>query len=178
MGQYYKPMNTKDKEWLYSHDYDNGLKLMEHSYIGNKFVGTIMKLMVKGGAWFKKPIVWVGDYYGDEGTEEINYYDQCSDSSKIRPTEFMDEKEQKKAILVNHTKKLYLKYSEILFDEEWVINPLPLLTNLGNQRGGGDYYGLNSEKVGIWANDILSIQKTVPKGKGFKKFVVNFENDY
>ena len=67
MGQYYKPINIDNKQWLYSHDFDNGLKLMEHSWIGNNFVGAVMNLMLKGGEWFKKRIIWSGDYYGDEG---------------------------------------------------------------------------------------------------------------
>ncbi len=58
MGQYYKPINIDNKQWLYSHEYNhNGLKLMEHSWIGNDFVGAVMSLMVKGGDWFKKRIV-------------------------------------------------------------------------------------------------------------------------
>ncbi len=41
MGQYYKPIcldNELKEQWVYSHDYDNGLKLMEHSYVSNNFV--------------------------------------------------------------------------------------------------------------------------------------------
>ncbi len=43
MGQYYHP-TLIDAEahvsWFYTHDYDNGLKLMEHSYIGNSVMNT------------------------------------------------------------------------------------------------------------------------------------------
>ena len=41
MGQYYIPIikrNNGTFETYDSHDYDNGLKLMEHSYVGNSFV--------------------------------------------------------------------------------------------------------------------------------------------
>ena len=50
MGQYYKPTILKDRKvknksdivvWFYSHNYDNGLKLMEHSYKGNNFVNAV-----------------------------------------------------------------------------------------------------------------------------------------
>ena len=174
MGQYYKPINIDNKQWLYSHDYGNGLKLMEHSWIGNDFVGAVMNLMVKGGEWFKKRIVWAGDYYGDQG-EEIDHYSQCSDSNKIKPAISMDIETQKKAILVNHTKKLYVRCDEMPVSKgmgsDWFINPLPLLTACGNGRGGGDYRG-NPNKVGIWAGDVLSISLTVPKG--YEKFVVSF----
>ena len=40
MGQYYMPTLIAEDgtvSTLYSHQYDNGLKLMEHSYIGNRF---------------------------------------------------------------------------------------------------------------------------------------------
>lgn len=177
MGQYYKPINLDDKQWLYTHDYDNGLKLMEHSWIGNIFVGAIMQLMLPGGQWFKKRIVWAGDYYGDEG-DEIDHYDQATDEFKIQPKMFMDKEIQKKVILINHTKKLYVRYDEMpVCGDGWAINPLPLLTACGNGRGGGDYYDKypDYDKVGAWAGDSLSIEMTVPKSKWYKKMVVGFK---
>ena len=45
MGQYYMPTLIAEDgtvSTLYSHQYDNGLKLMEHSYIGNKFVNAVL----------------------------------------------------------------------------------------------------------------------------------------
>jgi len=183
MGQYYKPINIESMEWVYSHDFGDGLKLMEHSYIGNSFVGVIMKLMAKGNRWFKKPIVWCGDYFSQD--REENYYDKVEDRNKLKPNEVMEESEQKKAILVNHTKKEYVKFYSFPLDEikkkvidrlqgndGWVINPLPLLTALGNGRGGGDYSGTDEDKVGIWARDVLSVEFNIPKG--FKEFKVNF----
>lgn len=44
MGQYYMPtLISQDGtiHSLYSHFYGNGLKLMEHSYIGNDFVNAV-----------------------------------------------------------------------------------------------------------------------------------------
>jgi len=165
MGQYYKPINLESGQWLYSHDYGNGLKLMEHSWIGNQFVGAVMKMMLPGGQWYKKPIVWCGDYYNEEGEED--YYDFAADDKKIRPEESLAEEEQFNAILANHTTKEYVIYSKMPGDsEEWRINPLPLLTALGNGRGGGDYYDNlpDSDKVGIWAKHILSIEFEIPDG--------------
>jgi len=184
MGQYYKPINLDDKQWLYTHDYGNGLKLMEHSWIGNTFVGAIMQLMLPGGQWFKKRIVWAGDYYGDQGDEINHWANFDNDKDKIQPKMFMDKEIQKKVILINHTKKLYVRYDEMsasnagwMQGERWVINPLPLLTACGNGRGGGDYYDQypDYDKVGIWAGDVLSIEMTVPKSKWYKKMVVGFK---
>lgn len=38
MGQYYNAINVDTKEGLCPHDYSNGAKLMESSYIGNNYV--------------------------------------------------------------------------------------------------------------------------------------------
>jgi hypothetical protein len=62
MGQYYYATCIDKMEYLYSHDFDNGLKLMEHSYIGNKFVEAAERLLSPGGAWHKRRICWAGDY--------------------------------------------------------------------------------------------------------------------
>jgi len=176
MGQYYKTINLDDKQWMYGHDFGSGIKLMEHSWVGNNFVGAIMELMLKGGLWYKKRIVWAGGYYGEE-EQEVDYYGQCSQSGKIIPTIFMDEDTQKKVKLVNHTKKLYVRYDELPDNDGWIVNPLPLLIACGNNRGGGDYYECNPDynKVGIWAGDILSIKFAVPKNQWYKKFVVRFQ---
>ena len=39
----------------------------------------------------------------------------------------------------------------------FVPHPLPLLTAVGNGLGGGDYHGINEEKVGSWAFDLLEV---------------------
>jgi len=62
MGQYYTPILFKGntKKAFYSHQFDNGLKLMEHSYIGNSFTESIVKYMLETGGSFR--LAWVGDY--------------------------------------------------------------------------------------------------------------------
>jgi hypothetical protein len=66
MGQYYKPINLDKKQYVYSHDFGNGLKLMEHSYVGNNFVSVVEALIAEGGAWHGDHIVWSGDYADPE----------------------------------------------------------------------------------------------------------------
>lgn len=173
MGQYYNPRNLDNKEWLYSHDSGSGLKLMEHSWVGNEFVGRVMELLTKGGSWYKAPIVWAGDYYSDDG--EIDYYSMCDDENKINPTNFLSEKEQEDSILVNHTKKQYVIVAKVSGDiDGWKVNPLPLLTALGNGRGGGDYgyESPDNDLVGSWATDIISVETEIPEG--FVELIVNF----
>lgn len=75
MGQYYKPINLDKEEWLYSHDYDNGLKLMEHSYVRNSFVETVGILLLKDYPWYKTRIIWAGDYTEQEDFPMPEEYD-------------------------------------------------------------------------------------------------------
>ena len=77
MGQYYKPINLDKKIWLYSHEFKSGgfgtgLKLMEHSWIGNHFVTFVENLLVAGNDWYKDRIVWAGDYADEEISEKTN----------------------------------------------------------------------------------------------------------
>jgi hypothetical protein len=181
MGQYYKPVNTLNLEWVYSHAYDNGLKLMEHSWVGNNFVGVVMNLLKPTGRWFKAPLVWCGDYYNK--ADETPYYSMVKEDEDLKGLTAMSEDEQRKSILVNFSKKEYVVIdkgpeSDMDFDTNftWVVNPLPLLTACGNNRGGGDYRDGNPDfnKVGIWANDCIGVLDHVPYG--FWELVVGFED--
>ena len=60
MGQYYKPMSLDTKEYLVSHKYGNGLKLMEHSYYKNNFVAEVIHLLMN--EWNTHQVLWSGDY--------------------------------------------------------------------------------------------------------------------
>lgn len=46
--------------------------------------------------------------------------------------------------------------------DNWCIHPIPLLTAVGNGKGGGDYFGVNNELVGRWAGDALYIDDEEP----------------
>ena len=66
MGQYYKPILLKEDKktpigFAYSHDFGSGLKLMEHSWMKNSFVGFIETLLASGKPFHKTPLVWGGD---------------------------------------------------------------------------------------------------------------------
>lgn len=73
MGQYYKALilnRSKTRPVLYacSHDFGAGLKLMEHSWQGNNFVGHVEKLLIDN----PQPIVWAGDYADNEPVKNID----------------------------------------------------------------------------------------------------------
>ena len=57
-------------------------------------------------------------------------------------------------------------YEELAPRDEWgcMIHPLPLLTSVGNGRGGGDYRGTLQDEVGTWAGDLIETQDVKPNG--------------
>jgi len=88
MGQYYKAINISRAEFLSSYAYDNGAKLMEHSWIGNSFVGHAMVRLCDesmiasskklaaipfAGSWANDKIVWAGDYMDEDIFMPDNY---------------------------------------------------------------------------------------------------------
>ena len=175
MGQYYTPIiKRKDGtfETYYTHDYDNGLKLMEHSYVGNGFVDTVAKQL------YNNPgrLAWIGDYAenddyfnGDDLAVFIKESQEEARELKHRKKppiaiDFMEDK-----YVINLTKNEYVdmaRYVEEAPIDRWVeapINPLPLLTAVGNGRGGGDYGGEDS-MVGYWAGDEIVISDNRPAG--------------
>jgi len=166
MGQYYKPCILQDdaktiKAWANSHDYNNGLKLMEHSYIKNEFVGAIEKQLTPHGSWYKSKIVWAGDYAdNDEG--DVNLYDKADDNTKFVPPAGVVDKSYK--YLINHSKRLFVNKTKIKSIPDLKgakIHPLPLLTCEGNGRGGGDFRGQH-DLIGSWARDVISVEAVKP----------------
>jgi hypothetical protein len=175
MGQYYKPTILDDNNtpisWMRSHDYDNGMKLMEHSWVGNSFVNSFAHQLNETLAPDGKRVVWAGDYADTEpGTPERNIYSLCIDRLHIRPATITSLVHF--PFIVNLTKKVYVNINRIdKFDgfqdkeTEWKIHPLPLLTCEGNGRGGGDFNGDDpNELVGSWARDVIRLDRNKPDG--------------
>lgn len=70
MGQYYAPVILGDNSsgprvrwWFSAHMYGNGLKLMEHSYVGNDFVRAVETFLRLDGGM---RLVWAGNYADSE----------------------------------------------------------------------------------------------------------------
>jgi len=173
MGQYYNASSLGKskksvKSWLYSHDYNNGLKLMEHSYLTNAFMNAVEGLLMPNGAWYKTPIVWAGDYADECKGRKTNVYKRCTDKNKINPES--KNIPAKFKFIVNHSKKMFVDktkvpvtgtYNKIKFR----IHPLSLLTAEGCGQGGGDFFGEDKNNlVGSWARNIISIESEVPTG--------------
>jgi len=190
MGQYYTPVFLSSKGEIThsfnSHEYGNGLKLMEHSYLRNEFVNAVVNTAIA----LNKPvrIVWAGDYADGEYNKELakEIYDKLTDDEKQGMT-LSQMKKVKDYALFGSMPNLYSlvrdketnvpdadsKFNRLIryivnedkkeFVDLWylpllghIIHPLPLLTCEGNGRGGGDYYGTSMSLVGSWARDRIS----------------------
>lgn len=176
MGQYYSPCalnksKTNVEGYIYSHDVGEGLKLMEHSYINNKLMRCVEGLLVPGGAWNNKPIVWAGDYAEPEKDTDQNFNSMCRSaiegehiSNKIIPKPLSIANSKKHRFIINHTTKEFVDKECVQKDNDgYKIHPLSLLTAEGNGSGGGDFTGKNKH-VGTWARHNISIETTVPAG--------------
>ena len=171
MGQYFHPVCLKENKrtpiaWVYSHEYGNGLKLMEHSWIGNRFVEVVEHLLSPNGDWHKKPLVWAGDYADNDKGLKTNVNGRCSNKIKINPTTYLLIDNLR--YIVNHTKGLFVDKTKVPVSDthegvEYRVHPLPLLTCEGNGRGGGDFRG-ESELIGSWARNVISVEAEVPVG--------------
>ena len=83
MGQYYRgAILSKEsiekqeitiKKALCCYVHGNGAKLMEHSYVGNTYVGAYVKLLAK--KYYGYPFVWVGSYADDKFN--VNVHDKA-----------------------------------------------------------------------------------------------------
>lgn len=196
MGQYYRAFihNVKEKKvfsprsslYLTAHGLDempdvpygrfedpdsyaalsSGLKLTEHSWMGNRFVNGVIE-EIQGNP---SNVAWVGDYADEE--EDFNRLYTRQDYEKVWGEDSIKESRFKKmpdvheeGYLLNHTKGHYLDLSEHMRLNEkngWCIHPLPLLTAIGNGRGGGDYRGYNMDMLGAWAMDVIEYSQENP----------------
>lgn len=196
MGQYYRPvlidlpLSPTSKYVVLSRTIDGkytAAKLTEHSWFGGPLCDTI------GHMIYKNPmcIAWIGDYSENEElfnidsfvAKGITFNDVWGEGVEGIDLHGFNFEWQDKYI-INVSKKCYINVnhywngSVILVGKEkepWVINPIPILTSVGNGRGGGDYRGLCMDYVGTWAGDIITVEDNVLPG--FEEFVVAFKEE-
>lgn len=169
----------------------SGLKLTEHSWYGNDFVnGVVERIEGRPAA-----VAWVGDYADEEEdfkgvegyTPEVyNLLWPRKDGDPSLPEgpfpSLPDRHDD--GFLVDRTKRLYIDLAAYYKAAKakngvhwWCIHPLPLLTAIGNGRGGGDYCASgiqhgpkrrarNEEMVGAWAMDVIEYAHERP-GEGY-----------
>lgn len=194
MGQYYYPViskNGKDHFAGLRAEYRGGLKLTEHVWWKNSLCNGVAQKIYREPAH----VWWVGDYSVDKvenvetGDYEISpdtpaqlcqvYEAAHGENAELSEcsAEVFDLTE---AFLVNHTRKIYMDCEDFhrrmsgkcswTDDPEMVMHPLPLLTAIGNGKGGGDYFGPHKEDIGAWAGDLISIEEEAPEGYAEVKY--------
>lgn len=198
MGQYYRGCILKEDYKKYKTENgnpievaispylidNNGAKLMEHSWLRNKYVGIYAWLLSEDGGYFGRPFVWSGDYADDFRGEQtlFDLADEFCDADWCGSTlvaknkmcrELIDTYEKQKPTmryLVNLDKKVYMDLTEC-----GEIHPLPLLCADGNGRGGGDYWGSFQSLVGTWAFDHIGFTNEFPQGYQKDKVIFSEE---
>ncbi len=183
MGQYWNAV--VDGLNYNPHDYDNGLKLMEHSWIGNNYVGA-MCIKIKDNPL---RVVWFGDYselddikgHRNEVALKSAYKISFGDNKYINDLS-KETEDMKIGYLVNVDKNEYLSLYDYCIrssKDDWIVNPLPLLTAFpsANGRGGGDYWGSDIEYLSYWAGDHIMFTTDESKIDGFQEILPIFIED-
>jgi hypothetical protein len=202
--------DNKITHWWYSHDCKtdfkghggniftsgSGLKLMEHSWRRNNFVGQVTAFLLNN----PQRLVWAGDYADHEEGTETNLYALAEDPKTevliphyplvikgkkqcVGGGDFGDyiyvapHADMKIRYAVNFDKKEFVAFDKLPKDKDgWKVHALPLLTAEGNGGGGGDYH--NEDKlVGSWARDKIAtcrFKKDIPKD--FKEILPQFQD--
>lgn len=186
MGQYYKLMtlktrskearntqNEKIDKWFYAHEFDNGLKLMEFSYVRNNLVNAFCSTLVEE----PKIVVCCGDYADpDRKRQKRNLYDLATGKTKVNPNDFTDACSKTYRYAINEDTKQFVDVNKAKRNKwGYRIHPLPLLIAEGNGRGCGDYHDNypDIDKVGIWARNLIRVSDEKP-AKGYKELKVHF----
>ena len=208
MGQYYFPAildNDGVVIWTArSFDYGSGSKLMEHSWLGGRFTAAVeVKLLHQ-----PHRLVWAGDYADVKDGEKLIFSQCCelvqkeqemkkakesiSTNNEGPPNSYIIsfgsranravKHDESHNYIVNHDKKEIVKLDSLPttgYGEK--VHALPLLTAEGNGRGGGDYEGMDEDKVGSWARDLISVETEATidqyRTNGFTTIKVRFGAD-
>jgi hypothetical protein len=167
MGQYYLAVFlAEDGKYIRAfatpHNYNNGAKLIEHSYVGNTFMDAVEFMLSPRGMFYKSRLVWAGDYADPEESGDNLHTMAFQAEHKM----VLINKKTNCRYILNHTKRLFIDKDKL---ED--IHPLALLTAEGNGRGGGDYHGSDEELCGLWARDIISMESS---DNGYTEYVHGF----
>lgn len=181
MWQYYRASirNWLKVKYFSSYDFDNWAKLMEHSYVWNRYVNAVMKEL------FNNPwrVYWMWDYWNNVLEEQLQFNDKAMWAqyvydrvwyTKINNEECWDVVWQivwAENINYEAEFKYDLNYCFIVFHDHktiidmsqyetnnYVIHPLPLLTAVWNGQWGWDYRWINETSVWIFAWDYVTIE--------------------
>ena len=188
MGQYYYPVLSNDGKTnfkAYRAARPGGLKLMEHSWWDVELPNAVAEKLYREPAY----LWWMGDYAVDKYRGEDGNYYPYPDADPVLLCAYNAAHGEDAApeivtspdvfkldgrVLCNHTRRIFLDCDEYhtalkglgeWAEYGWVVHPLPLLTAVGNGKGGGDYFAdSDKESVGSWAGDVISVENEAPEG--------------
>ena len=146
MGQYYKLIaQTGNDTQTYE---DDGIKLMEHSYLTNPWSNFAYSAL---SATQPTRLYHVGDYH------ESGMYGQFIGGELPAPE--LKVSEYLAVCNIDKNEMFLVDIARGVGDSmgyDLTVDPLLLLTAMGNGRGGGDYHqGRDIDLVGRWAGDQL-----------------------
>lgn len=202
MGQYYDAILRFNNGIYMKIDPRGGAKLTEHSYVNNSFALRVCDLIRTNG---KTHLAWVGDYAeiddsDDKLTKEMikrtienknfnlveEFHMGFSEFVKNNIIKISDIVKKHEYTIINLKTNEFINmkdYVEYNQDKEDIFHPLPLLTAIGNGRGGGDYSGENERLIGSWAgnefyiidNSKLNVIKNIDEDE---LFTLEFYSEY
>ena len=153
MGAYYEAAFEEDKIRFNTQDCDNGLKLMEHSYIGNTYVNSIEAKLINN----PKKLVWLCDYHEKNKRTLLTWDTTNEESYKII------KDLTTKRIIVNHSKREFINIDKIkeLYKKagvtKYLVHPLPILCNSDEHSQGGGDYRVDDNRRSSWCEDKIEV---------------------
>lgn len=187
MWQYYRASirNWLKVKYFSTYDFDNWAKLMEHSYVWNRYVNAVM-IELFNNPW---RVYWMWDYWNDVLEEQLQFNDKAMWAQyvydRVWHTKINNEKcwdivwqivcaekinneaealkfDLNKCFIVFHDHKTIIDMSQYETNNyatnSFVIHPLPLLTAVWNGQWGWDYSWPNEDAVWIFAWDHVTIE--------------------
>ena len=172
MGQYYRAV-LGDKEGNNKKVFDlEDPKLTELAWIGPGYIDTVEHHLIS------KPqrIMLVGDYAYElskiKNKQRVPTYEEVWPKNRAAASliklDILPPLDWEKYYLVNHERKEFIGMHKYLYMGTYkqgnclvCMDPLPLLTAVGNGKGGGDYRGDYKEYVGSWAWNLISIEPKI-----------------
>jgi hypothetical protein len=163
MGAYYSGtieiVNKYDKEKVnyYSFcplDSKNGSKLMEHSYIGNNYVESVLQLLKQE----PRRLMWVCDYATASDVHEKWLWDNTIETPYpicTKGNRYIYNIDREVFIDIKKLKKLYIKAGTT----EFMIHPIPILCNSNFESQGGGYFHCEDNRRNTWAGDRIMVSE-------------------
>ena len=144
MGLNYKVILLDENDqliiWMNPIDYDNSMKLMDHSYINSELIRAVENAISPEGLYYKSKVIW--SIFNDtmDNNKKYNFWTSCKKYYQY---------------IVNYTKKQFVNKDHYLYIS--IIHPLPLLV-----AENANYIGYNKELCGTWIGDIIAVEENIP----------------